>query len=571
MKDRKPWKNVLKLVWILYIIINIIVWIPVIDGLFTSDYESTSNCVSLNGNWDVMINNEVYHNVSLNDFRFEAVDAGDKIVMERILPSYWDIVEGTLRLHIRHSAVRMYIDGRQIYEYGYDRMRKNKTVGSGYQFINFPDKYRGKTIRLELEIDEQNAFTKFDPIQIYGWENAYRVLLTENRIPLFLGGFLTVFGLCILLITAFALVVSTKYIRFFCIAAFCICLGLWTLCYYNIVIVFAMPLYTVSLVEYMTLYLSPLPLIIYMYGHVKDLKSKVLKVIYWILFTVQLVFDVVFIGLHSMDIVHCASVLQYFQVLIICHLIYFMLIDLRNLKSSQLMSRLYLIGLLVVAVCIGYDLFAYYEERYYGAPIASFRGLSALGMMFLVFILIISFYMNLAHKMMQDAERSLLLKSAYTDELTQLHNRRYCSERMVQLNEDKTAEYTVISFDLNNLKTVNDTYGHAKGDILIKSAADVIGKTFEKQGFVGRMGGDEFLAVLLTADKDRIEGLMEQFKTNILKKNQEVEDLDMSISCGYASSKEIEDRDIEKIYQKADDRMYEDKKQYKLRTGMTSR
>ena len=310
---------------------------------------------------------------------------------------------------------------------------------------------------------------------------------------------------------------------------------------------------------------------IYMYGHVKNLKSKVLKVIYWILFTVQLVFDLVFIGLHTMDIVHCASVLQYFQVIIICHLIYFMLIDLKNLKSSQLMNRFYLVGLLIVAVCIGYDLFVYYEERYHSAAIASFRGLSALGMMFLVFILIISFYMNLAHKMMQDAERSLLLKSAYTDELTQLHNRRYCSEQMVQLNEDKTAEYTVISFDLNNLKTVNDTYGHAKGDILIKSAADVIGKTFEEQGFVGRMGGDEFLAVLLTADKKRIEGLMEQFKSNILKKNQEVEDLDMSISCGYASSNEIEDRDIEKIYQKADDRMYADKKQYKLRTGRTSR
>ena len=571
MKDRKLWKNVLKLVWILYVIINIIVWIPVIDGLFTTDYESTSNCISLNSDWDIMINNEAYHDVSLDDFRFEAVGTGDRIVMERNLPSYWDIVEGTLRLHIRHSAVRMYIDGRQVYEYGYDRMRKNKTIGSGYQFINFPDKYRGQKIKLELEVNEQNAFTKFDPIQIYGWENAYRALLTENRIPLFLGGFLTVFGLCILLITAFALVVSTKYIRFFCIAAFCICVGLWTLCYYNILVIFAIPLYSVCLIEYMTLYLSPLPLIIYMYGHVKNLKSKVLKVIYWILFTVQLVFDLVFIGLHTMDIVHCASVLQYFQVIIICHLIYFMLIDLKNLKSSQLMNRFYLVGLLIVAVCIGYDLFVYYEERYHSAAIASFRGLSALGMMFLVFILIISFYMNLAHKMMQDAERSLLLKSAYTDELTQLHNRRYCSEQMVQLNEDKTAEYTVISFDLNNLKTVNDTYGHAKGDILIKSAADVIGKTFEEQGFVGRMGGDEFLAVLLTADKKRIEGLMEQFKSNILKKNQEVEDLDMSISCGYASSNEIEDRDIEKIYQKADDRMYADKKQYKLRTGRTSR
>lgn len=126
-------------------------------------------------------------------------------------------------------------------------------------------------------------------------------------------------------------------------------------------------------------------------------------------------------------------------------------------------------------------------------------------MMVFVFILIISFYMNLAYRMMEEAERNSLLKSAYTDELTKLHNRRYCSEHMEQINRDKTKDYTVVCFDLNNLKVINDTYGHAKGDLLIKSAADVIGETFEKHGFVGRMGGDEFIAVLLTSAKRKLK------------------------------------------------------------------
>lgn len=567
MKEKKILIKALKIAWILYALLSLIIWLPQIDGLFTHEKETTSKHVALDSHWDISINSENYHDVSLDDFRFDAVGIGDKIIMQKKLPDDWTITEGTLRLHIRHSAVRMYIDNRQIYEYGYERMLAHKTVGSGCQFINFPDEYKGKTLKLEWDLAENNAFTKFDSIRIYGWENAYRFLLTENRIPLLLGCFLVIFGFSTLLITAFALVFSTKYVRILCISAFCICMGLWTLCYYNVVVVFAIPLYSVSLIEYMALYLSPVPLIIYMYDNVKKLKNKILILAYWVLFAVQMLFDIVFLALHTMDIVHCAAVLKYFQAIIVCQLIYFITVDIINLKTSLLMNRLYLIGLLAVAGCTGYDLFAYYRERYYGDTISSFKGLSAVGMMVFVFILIISFYMNLAYKMMEEAERNSLLKSAYTDELTQLHNRRYCSEHMAQIDGEKTENYTVVCFDLNNLKVINDTYGHAKGDILIKSAADVIGRTFEEHGFVGRMGGDEFIAVILTSAKKEIEALMEQFQENIAKKNCEVENLNMSISYGYACSDELPEKDIEKVFQKADDRMYEYKKQYKLRTG----
>ncbi len=567
MKERKGWVKSLKIAWVLYTLLSIIIWLPKIDGLFTQDGEATSNHIDLNAHWDIMINDESYSNISLDRFRFDAMSIGDKIVMERKLPDGWEIVEGTLRLHIRHSAVRIYIDNQQVYEYGYERMLAHKTVGSGSQFINFPDEYKGKTLKIQWDLAENNAFTKFDPIRIYGWENAYRSLLTENRLPLFLGCFLVIFGFSTLLITAFAIVISAKYARILCISAFCICMGLWTLCYYNVVLVFAIPLYSVSLIEYMALYLSPIPLILYMYENVKNLKNKLITTVYWLLFAVQMLFDIVFLGLHTMDIIHCAAVLKYFQAIIVCLLIFFIVVDIISLKTSRFLNRLYLIGLLVVAGCTGYDLFAYYKERYYGDTISAFRGLSAVGMMVFVFILIISFYMNLAHRMMEEAERNSLLKSAYTDELTQLHNRRYCSEHMMQINEQKAEDFTVVCFDLNNLKVINDTYGHAKGDVLIKSAADVIGKTFEEHGFVGRMGGDEFIAVILTSAKKEIEALVEEFQKNIEKKNLEVADLNMSISFGYASSDELPEKDIEKIYQKADDRMYEYKKEYKLRTG----
>ena len=168
----------------------------------------------------------------------------------------------------------------------------------------------------------------------------------------------------------------------------------------------------------------------------------------------------------------------------------------------------------------------------------------------------------MTQKMMEQKERDFLIKSAYTDELTRLHNRRYCMEYMNRLQEERNFSYTVICFDVNNLKVVNDTYGHAKGDVLLKCAADVLAETFENYGFVARMGGDEFVAVVTIADESQIMLLIERFLENVARKNRVTKDLNMSIAYGYASGSQ-NTGSIEKVYQIADDRMYEKKKQMK--------
>ena len=556
-------KNGLKILWIVYVGASIIFTMWFADRLFVQDYDSISNCLLLNDHWDITFCKTVSEDVSLDDFSFDRVVTGDRIVMKRKLPKKWSMEEGVLRLNIRHSAVKMFIGDNLVYEYGFDRIEQNETVGSGYLFINFPEEYKGKNLRLELLVSEDEVFTRLDDIKVYEWENAYRVLFTENRIPMFVGVFLLIFGLSTLVITTFAMAVSSKYARIFCISAFSICMGLWTLCNYDIILIFSSPLYSKSLLEYLSLYLVPIPLLVYIYDNVKNLNNSVIKSVFQALFTVQVVFDIVVIGLHTKDIVHCVAVLKYLQVLLVCHLVFFTIVVLMSLRTRNVLNRLYLAGMLVMVGCVGYDLYSYYMERYKGVLVSKLKGMSALGMMVFVFILIIEFYMKLSHKMLQEAERNSLIKSAYTDELTQLYNRRYCSEHMQQINEDRSAEYTIVCFDLNNLKVVNDTLGHAQGDILIKSAAEVIEKTFGKLGVVGRMGGDEFIAILKNSRRERIETLLKQFQQNIDKKNQNVPDLNLAIAFGCASSYETGEKEVEKLYQEADDRMYENKQQYK--------
>ncbi|MCM1049795.1 MAG: GGDEF domain-containing protein [Clostridiales bacterium] len=556
-------QNIIRAAWILFAIISMFIWLPKIYNMFGADKESVSQYISLNDSWDITINDESYLNVSLDDFVFHGLIKGDEITMQRTLPDNWNITEGALRLIIWHTATKMYIDDEQIYEYGYDRMAQNKTVGSGLQFINFPSEYQGKTFKIHLIITEDNTFSNYDSIRIYEWNNAYKLLMTENRIPLFFGCFLTIFGVVILVITVFALAYSIKYIKIFCISLFSLFIGLWTLCYYDVILIFAIPLYTKSLLEYLMLYLGSLPLLIYLWEDVKSLNSKLFQKLYWCLFAVYVIATAFMIALHTFDIVHFAATLKYIQILIIFNLAFAILIELMNLKRGGDMSnKLFLFGVLIMSGCVAYDLIIYYNIRYMGGASSLVRGVSSIGVVIFIYFLIASFYLSMTQKLMQEKERSFLIKSAYTDELTQIHNRRYCIEYMNRIKDSNSLDYTVICFDLNNLKVVNDTLGHAQGDILIKSAAEVIAKTYESYGIVARMGGDEFIAIIDTANSEEIAKLSEQFLKNIKQKNDEIEGLNMSIAYGYASLSP-NDSDIEKIYQIADDRMYEHKKKMK--------
>ena len=81
------------------------------------------------------------------------------------------------------------------------------------------------------------------------------------------------------------------------------------------------------------------------------------------------------------------------------------------------------------------------------------------------------------------------------------------------------------------------------------------------------MGGDEFVAVLRTSDEDKVNAQMETFQKNIEKKNRQIQGLNMSIACGFASGS-TQEADIDKIYQLADDRMYENKKNMKQKSDL---
>lgn len=168
-------------------------------------------------------------------------------------------------------------------------------------------------------------------------------------------------------------------------------------------------------------------------------------------------------------------------------------------------------------------------------------------------------------------EQSKMLQSmseiSNRDELTGCFNRRAYEEDIASLSKEE--EFIYASMDVNGLKVINDSLGHAAGDELLCGAASCMKQYFHPYGKVYRIGGDEFI-MILPIDPDRFEQIKQQFDEGIKSwSGDKIETI--SISCGYVFSKESEWASLKEIAHVADIRMYEDKARYYKNSGVDRR
>ncbi len=154
------------------------------------------------------------------------------------------------------------------------------------------------------------------------------------------------------------------------------------------------------------------------------------------------------------------------------------------------------------------------------------------------------------------------------DALTGLNNRgemmRY-SSRMSNLHQEGRLTY-VIMMDINNFKSINDTYGHAEGDRALVIIADSLKKvvqSFSMATFLGRYGGDEFILMIHPEIGTDVEGLYQDIRRRIDKELEEADaPYELSLSAGYDELKEDGDS-IQECIRRADAKLYQDKEAFR--------
>jgi diguanylate cyclase (GGDEF)-like protein/PAS domain S-box-containing protein len=139
------------------------------------------------------------------------------------------------------------------------------------------------------------------------------------------------------------------------------------------------------------------------------------------------------------------------------------------------------------------------------------------------------------------------------DSLTGLYNRYFFEAELERFQRGRFYPVSIVVADMDNLKYVNDNYGHSAGDSLIRTAARVIQSTFRADDIIARSGGDEFVVLLPQTDLFDADSIVARLRENIIEQGNILLSLSVGLAVGKKGSF------LPDVMRMADDRMYQDK------------
>lgn len=159
---------------------------------------------------------------------------------------------------------------------------------------------------------------------------------------------------------------------------------------------------------------------------------------------------------------------------------------------------------------------------------------------------------------LKDYLKSMIQSSTF--DVAGVHNKKALEKRLQQIQDgDDTLDTGIMMFDLNNLKTINDTYGHEEGDVFIQTFASFLTRILTEDSYLARFGGDEFLIIQKNTTWSQLEQMNIRLQTLIDEYNQTA-DHPLSYAVGYDISCKNHYYLIMDLLKIADEKMYQDKK-----------
>ncbi len=153
---------------------------------------------------------------------------------------------------------------------------------------------------------------------------------------------------------------------------------------------------------------------------------------------------------------------------------------------------------------------------------------------------------------------------ALTDDLTCLYNRRgFFAAATQQLKLARRNSQSMLMFfcDLDNLKKINDTFGHREGDLALVRTADALEDAFRDSDILARLGGDEFAVLAMAASTENEASILRRLEKTLKKSNANEPRYQLSLSVGMAHFDPHHVVSLGVLMEKADKDMYEQKRQ----------
>lgn len=146
-----------------------------------------------------------------------------------------------------------------------------------------------------------------------------------------------------------------------------------------------------------------------------------------------------------------------------------------------------------------------------------------------------------------------------TDPLTKLYNRRgfmIAAEKELKIARSQQLDAAILFIDLNNMKEINDTYGHDTGDDVLLFVSDAMDRTFNESDVIGRVGGDEFIVFMQHADEKTVRRKIAELRDRLVHPPFP---FTISLACGVSPNQKNPSVSLSTMIRRADRAMYEEK------------
>jgi diguanylate cyclase (GGDEF)-like protein len=345
----------------------------------------------------------------------------------------------------------------------------------------------------------------------------------------------------------------------FYLALFSIFGGLWmtsdrilTLLFFND------PVFNLNIC-YMSMYLLPVPFLLYIKSICRLKRNRLLDLLSWLF----LLFALSSAIMQLLNIIDFTTVLPVFHLMSLATAVCVCTIFYKETKKGKKPPVIFMISCVALFSFLLLDLVLFYASYIYKID---YFGYFQISMLLFIVINIGNLGENLFLIRDMNIKNRLLLSLAYTDTLTRLKNRTSFDEMMNAINNRLKQESSVhlIILDINNLKTINDTYGHKRGDDILVESAKILKATIGQLGDVYRIGGDEFACIIRNTDESVINEYVSEMFEQVDSFNSKNEQPKLSIAYGMATYHPELDKDIHSLFVRADKAMYNNKETQKV-------
>ena len=485
-------------------------------------------------------------------------EANSTVRLSRVLTEKDLALGTTLRLRSSQQALRVFLDGQEIYRFGQERpFAFLHSPGCSYHFIRLDEQAAGRVLTLELSsaygeyagyLNEVAAGTKMA---------LFFEILSREWYKAAICAVIAVIGLLLIasyLFFRFKGLEMTKGALYLGIAV--IFIALWALTETRILEFFLPNPTVVYLLTFLSLLLIPYPMLLFLRANYPGLAQKSYDRLSLLLIAIVVV-SLILQLTGTADLMETLP-LSHFAVALIC-----MVFGVVLYRECRLKRRLTLLakGLIVLVVCVAIDM-----VRFYGGYV-SLDSAAAMRVGMLLFTAILGYdAIGRMYVFMEQAmEAKALERLAYVDALTSCSNRTAFEQVMEELAKqaEQHAAVELVMFDVNDFKHFNDQYGHRAGDQVLATVVDCLQRAFDPCGTCYRIGGDEFIIIAM----EGIDHFAERLAHLEELLHQEGGSYHIHLSCGRSGFLLDQTQNIWDIYRLADERMYTNKEQAKLKTA----